>query len=82
MSDAPSKETFKSTLLNFLKEKHKNFINSEYETYKNLSESISNQQDNDSKINNSIAKLNALARTVIDLSQKELNKQLVTKKLY
>lgn len=82
MSDAPTKETFKSTLLNFLREKHKNFINSEYETYKNLSKSISSQQEIDSNMKISISKLNALAgRTVIDLSQKESDKQLVTKKL-
>jgi hypothetical protein len=33
--NAPSKETFRSTLLSFIRSKHKLFINSEYEKYKN-----------------------------------------------
>lgn len=36
--NAPSKETFRSTLLNFLRTKHKHFINAEFERYKENSD--------------------------------------------
>ena len=38
--DAPSKETFRSTLLNFIRSKHKLFINKQYENYKSDGEKV------------------------------------------
>jgi len=79
-ADAPSKESFGSTLLTFLREKRRCFIDSEYDRYRSLIERMPpNELDLTSK--NLIERLNTFAgHNVIDCSQDRNSKFIITKK--